>query len=166
LLNQNVVLVFSGNFLVAYNSQAVFGPQEIWRYRINDNSQIINSKFIGNKFYLAVKSTINDANPCPLKPLSIGDNAYLVKCADIYHSPHPILADSIISLFQITPDSGKIENTLSFVVPASKTALNFTDDGIYAIWEESGNYIAFFADFLNEKCKSLIPNYILEKLVS
>jgi inhibitor of cysteine peptidase len=163
LLTDGSLVVFLGNSLVAYNSEAAFGRQEIWRDRINDGSEIIGAKLVGGKLYLAVKSTIDDANPCPIKPISAGDEAYMVKCSDIYHSWEAMLADSVITAVQISTTTGKVEGGLSFVAEAAETTVVFATDGVYALWGEGGDYITFFSDFLNEKCKGLLPNYIIEK---
>ncbi|MFA6376479.1 MAG: beta-propeller domain-containing protein, partial [Candidatus Paceibacterota bacterium] len=34
---------------------------------------------------------------------------------------------------------------------------------IYAVWNQGGDYISFFTAFLREKCKSLLPNYLMDK---
>lgn len=163
LLAGESLVVFLGNSFVAYNSDAAFGRQELWRDRVNDGSEIIGSKFIDGKLYLSVRSVIDDANPCPLKPVSVGDDAYLVTCGDIYHQSDAMLADSVITAFQIDTATGKIEKSLSFVVNGENASVIFSQEGIYAYWGEGGDYITFFSDFLKEKCKSLIPNYILSK---
>jgi len=125
LLAGNSLIVFLGNSLVAYNSDAVFGRQEMWRDRINEGGEIVGTKLVNGELYVAVKTAIDDVNPCPLKPISAGDEAYLVRCDDIYHPKGAILADSVISMLHISPATGKIEKSLSFVAKASNAAVYF-----------------------------------------
>jgi len=165
LLAEDSLMVFLGNSLVAYNSDSVFGRQEIWRARVNDGSKILTSRLMGGNLYLAVETAIDMANPCPIKPLTAGEEVSLVKCSDVYHPKTAMLADSIITVFRMSPATGKVDNSASFVVQSSNAAVEFSETGIYAAWGQGGDYVSFFSGFLNEKCKSLIPNYILEKAV-
>jgi len=163
VLSPDSLVVFLGNALVAYNTDSVFGRQEIWRDRVNDGSRVLSSKLVGGKLYLAIETALDMANPCPVKPVTAGDEPYLVKCSDIYHPKNAMLADSIITVVEISPATGKVEKSSSFVVASSNAAVDFSEDGIYAAWGQGGDYVGYFSDFVNEKCKSLLPNYILEK---
>ncbi len=163
LFADSSLVIFLGNSIVAYNSDSVFGRQEMWRDRINEGSEIIGARLVNGKLYLAIKSVIDDSNPCPIKPITAGDQSYLVKCDNIYHPKDAMLADSVVTAVQLSPLTGKIENSLSYIAQEEEATVLFTEEGIFALWGEGGDYISFFSDFLNEKCKSLLPNYILEK---
>ena len=163
ILSPDSLVVFLGNALVAYNTGSVFGRQEIWRDRVNDGSQVLSSKLIGGKLYLAIETALDMANPCPIKPITASDEPFLVKCSDIYHPKTAMLANSIITVVEISPATGKVDKASSFVAASDNSAVEFSESGIYAAWGQGGDYVSYFSDFLNEKCKSLLPNYILEK---
>jgi len=172
---QTKIIPQDGNFIVADNSLAVFlnnslavydvgqdAVGELWRGRINDGSQIVGSEFFDGKLYLAVKTAIDFANPCPARPLLIADKAAAVECSSIYHPAAPIAADSIFTVFAINPRTGEVSRDISFAGKDKDFIISLGGGAAWIAWSESQDQIAFFADFLAAKCKGLLPAYILE----
>jgi uncharacterized secreted protein with C-terminal beta-propeller domain len=154
--------VFLNNSLAVYDISAADSAIELWRGRVNKDSRIVGSEFLNGKFYLTVKTEIDPANPCPIKPLSIKEKAAVVDCSAIRYPSAPLPADSIFTIFEINPRSGEVARDVSLVA-AADFSLSLANGAIWAAWSYPADHIAFFADFLNVKCKGLLPNYILEK---
>ena len=159
----DVLAAVSGNSIFAYDISNANVPRDIWQARISENTAMIAFKTVGKKSYLALKTKIDAANPCPAKPLVIGEKPVFVDCQSIYHPEEMIAADSFFSVFEVDMASGAVGKNLSFVGRADGSTVLIGENGIYAVWGQDGDYVSFFTDFLREKCKSLLPNYLMEK---
>jgi len=164
LILDGALAVFLNNSLAVYDVSSGDPASEIWRGRVNKGSQIIGSKSLGDKFYLTVKTEIDLANPCPIKPLAIADKMVMVDCSAILHPEPVIFADSVYTIFEINPRSGQISRDISFAGNADNFALSISDGAVLAAWPQAGDHIAFFTEFLSAKCKGLLPNYILQRV--
>lgn len=162
-IGEGRLMAFSGNSISVYDIASVFAPEEIWKARINDGSEIISYEISGSKLYLGLRTAIDPANPCPLKPITIGQKPLIIDCDAIFHPALPIVADSIFSVIEIDGASGQTARNLSFVGARDNASVLLADGSITAAWGQGGDYISFFNGFLQTKCKSLLPNYLLEK---
>lgn len=172
---QTAAIPQDGNFIVLDGALAVFlnnslavyevsrdSVEELWRGRVNDGSQIVKSEFFGGNLYLAIKTAIDFANPCPIRPFFISDRAAVVECSSIYRPQAPIAADSIFTIFEINPRAGSVSRSIAFLVKNEDFSIGFGGGAAWISWNESQDQVAFFADFLKSKCRGLLPNYILE----
>ncbi len=163
LLAASTLVAVSGNSISAFKVDDPYAPVLLWRARINEGSEVVVSKWASGKLYLAMRTKIDAASPCPIKPISQADKPFVIDCDGIWHPQTPVFADSIFTIFKIDPASGGIEKNISFVGDAKGSAVLVSDGAVYAAWLQAGDYTAFFGDFLADKCKSLLPNYLLEK---
>jgi uncharacterized secreted protein with C-terminal beta-propeller domain len=163
LIIENTLAVFLNNSLSAFDVSDRRSPREIWRARVNEGSSIIGSKRAGSKLYLAVKSAIDPASPCPAKPLTIANSPLIIDCTSIYHPAETGFADSLFTVLEVDAPTGKVVQSLSFVGQTQNSAVVIADSAIYAAWQKNQDQVAFFTEFLKDKCKSLLPNYLLEK---
>lgn len=155
--------VFLNNSLAVYDLSFADSPLEIWQGRLNGNSRIIASEFAAGKLYLAVETEIDPANPCPIKPLVIGETPVSVECASIHRPAAPVPADSVFTIFEMNPRSGAVARDFSVAVPRDGFSTILEDGAAWIAWNEERDPVEFFADFLSAKCRGLLPNYIVEK---
>jgi uncharacterized secreted protein with C-terminal beta-propeller domain len=163
LLAGGTALIFSNNSIFAYDILNMQSPRELWQARVSEDSEVLTSRATETNLYLAIRTRIDSANPCPIKPLAAGDKPVIIDCASIYHPDTAILADSIYSVIQIDLASGQAGKSVSFVGSTDNSAVVIGDKTIYAVWGQGGDYISFFCGFLQDKCKNILPNYLLEK---
>jgi len=155
--------VFLNNSLAVYDLSFADSPLEIWQGRLNGGSRIIASQFSAGKLYLAVETEIDPANPCPIKPLVIGESPVSVECASIYRPAAAVPADLIFTIFEMNPRSGAVARDFSVAVPRDGFSTILEDGAAWVAWSEERDHVEFFADFLSAKCRGLLPNYIVEK---
>jgi len=163
LILDGSLAVFLNNSLAVYDLSFADSPLEIWQGRLNEGSRIIASAFAGGKLYLAVETEIDPANPCPIKPLAVGDNPVSVECASIHRPAAPLAADSVFTIFEMNPRSGAAARNFSVAAPRDGFSMILEDGAAWIAWNEERDHVDFFADFLNAKCRGLLPNYIVEK---
>ncbi len=163
LIAQNILAVFLDAGLAVYDVSDPASPKELWRGRIEDGSEIVASEHYNSKLYLVVKTDIDPANPCPIKPFEIKGNPFVVDCRQIFHPEKNIFSDAVFTVLEINPLQGEVVNHLSFVGQNRESLALISQGNIYAAWRQDREEISFFNDFLQSKCKSLLPNYLLEK---
>jgi uncharacterized secreted protein with C-terminal beta-propeller domain len=64
----------------------------------------------------------------------------------------------------LDPVSGQIENKISFVGSSAQSVVYMSERAIYITYSYYESIIKFFSQFLKERCRDLIPNWVLEKL--
>ena len=172
-IDKNGNLLLSNKMLLVFSNQEIFGfdvtnpvnPVQKWNLKIDDNAWLITSRLKDNKVYLIVQTYINQINPCPLKALE----GTVISCQDIYHPVMPTAVDSTFTVMILNPDSGKIENTVSFVGSSSNSVVYMSNQAVYLTYAYQTDMIQFMLDFIKAKARDLYPSLIiarLEKLAS
>ncbi len=168
-VNENVLVVFSGNEVFGYDISDPKNPEEKWKIKLEDNTYIKDSRMYGDKIYLVVSNYINNINPCPIKPFSINSTSFEVMCSDIYHPEIPLKVDSIFTALKIDISSGNVLNKTSFVGSNESSNIYMSQDALYISYFYTIDNIKFFYNFLNKRATDLFPETIsskVEKLIS
>ncbi len=163
LLGQNSLAAFLNNTLAVYGINDVATTTELWRGRLGQDSEIVDRQMIGQKLYLAVATAIDRVNPCPIKPLVIGEKTLVIDCGAIHHSSQTMAVDSILTIIAINAKTGAVEQDISLAIKQDDSAVLIGKNAIYITWGRDHDQAIFLADFLNQKCKGLLPNYLLKK---
>lgn len=159
LLNDNILVIFSGNIIYGFNISEKSNPKEIWKVEIDSRNQIISSRLYQNKLYIALK-TVTDGSSCVI-PLIKGVTPLDLPCTEIYHPMGTIPADSTFSLLMIDPQNGSVENNSAFVGSGSFSVFYMSQDNLYLTYSSFTDLISYFFNFYNENGKDLItPEYL------
>ena len=164
LLNNNILVIFSGDSIFGYDVSNPSSPQEKWKVDFKERSYLAGARLYQDKVYLITRTTIDRYNPCPIRPLSTGGAALEIKCVDIYHPAIKIPVDITYTAMILDPSSGKIENTVSFVGTSGSSIVYMSEDSLYLTYSYYESIIKFFSDFLEEKCQDLFPAWLIEKI--
>jgi len=164
LLDNNTLLILSGDRVYGYDVSDPKSPEEKWVMDIEDNSYIIAARLYNGKVYLITKTRINAYRPCPIKPLSVEGVALEIKCSDIYHPVAQVPIDVTYSAVILDPQTGKIENDVSFVGSSGSSIIYMSEKGLYITYSFAGDIIQFYSSFFKEKCQDLVPSWLVEKI--
>lgn len=164
LLKNNILMIFSGDKVYGYDVSDKKSPEKKWTIELEKNNYIVGARLYKNKVYLITRTQIDTYHPCPIKPLSIDGKPLEIKCVDIYHPVTQVPIDVTYNALILNPDSGKIENTVSFVGNSDSSVVYMSENSIYVTYSYFENTVKFFTQFFKEKCKDIIPSWIIEKL--
>jgi len=165
LLKDNVLVVFSGSKNVyGYDVSDPNSPAEKWDIKLKDNNFLVTARLYQEKIYFITQTRINQIRPCPIKPLTADGESIEIKCGDIYHPISPVPADATFTVFILNPDSGEIEEKVSFVGSSSSSVVYMSENSIYITYSYQEDVIKFMADFLKEECQDLTPAWLIEKV--
>jgi len=164
LLNNNILMVFSGNKIYGFDISDEKSPYKKWTMELKNNTRVVGARIYNDKVYLITGININSYRPCPIEPLSVGGEPVSVKCTDIYHPIFNFPVDITYTAFVIDPLSGEIEKTVSFVGSSGQSLVYMSKNTIYTAYPFSESLIEFYYNFLKEEAKDIIPAYLFEKL--
>ena len=164
LLRNNILMIFSDEKIYGYNVSNPKTPEKKWTIELNNNNYVVGARLYQEKVYLIVANSIDTYHPCPIKPLSVEGAALEIKCADIYHPIVAVPVDTTYSAMIVNPDSGKVENTISFVGTSGLSVLYMSENAIYITYSYYESVIKFYTNFLKEKCGDIIPAWLIGKL--
>ncbi|MCD6550458.1 beta-propeller domain-containing protein [bacterium] len=164
LLSDNILMIFSGDKIYGYDVSNPKSPEKKWVIEIEKRNFITGARLYNGKLYLVTKTTINTFRPCPIKPLVIEGAPLEVKCTDIYHPIRPVPVDVTYTAMIVDPRSGKIEKKISFVGSSDSSVVYMSTKGIYVTYSYWGDLIEFFANFFNQECQDIIPDWFISKL--
>lgn len=165
-------LLLSGNTLVVFSYQKIYGydvsdPKNVtkkWELKLGNNTTIVNSRLYNNKLYLISQTSLNRYRPCPIVPLTVGQDDLNIVCTDIYHPINPSPVDATFVAMDINPANGKIENKVSFLGSAYSSVVYMSNDYLYVTYNDQIDTFKFMLSFLNSKASDLVPQTILAKL--
>jgi len=164
LLIKDVLVIFTENKILGYDISNSQSPKKKWEVKLENNNFLVGARLYQDKIYLVTKTQIDTYRPCPIKPLSIEGTPLEIKCVDIYHPVVSVPIDVTYTAMILTPDSGKIEKTVSFVGSSEQSVIYMSKGAIYVTYSYYESVIKFFTNFLKEKGRDLVPSWLIEKL--
>jgi uncharacterized secreted protein with C-terminal beta-propeller domain len=164
LLDNNILIVFSGNKIYGYDVSNPSDAKEKWTIDLDSQSFLVSARLYDGKIYIVTRQNINSYSPCPIKPLSVNGDALTVKCADIYHPIARVPVDVNYSVVVFDPNSGKTEKTTSFVGTVSSSVVYVSENAIYITYYYQGNTIKFFTDFFKQEASDIVPSWVTDKM--
>ncbi|MBL7156027.1 MAG: beta-propeller domain-containing protein [Candidatus Pacebacteria bacterium] len=164
LLNNNILIIFSGQRIYGYDVSDPKSPQEKWDIELENNNYLVSARLFQEKIYLITRNIINEIRPCPISPLKLGVNLPEIKCIDIYHPTIPTPSDSTFIVMKLNPESGDIEDTVSFVGSSNSSIAYMSENAIYITYSYYESIVKFYSDFLKEKCADIIPFLVINKI--
>ncbi len=158
LLHENILLLLTRDELRAYN---IAEPEEIWKVELNGS--LIDARLYDGKVYIVTSNAINPVDPCPIRPLSVNGKVYEIGCSRIYHPTMPVSVDTTYSVVTIDLESGRVEDSASFVGSAGYTVVYMSKNGIYVTYNAYTDPAKLAYDFVKENT-DLVPDWVVERI--
>jgi uncharacterized secreted protein with C-terminal beta-propeller domain len=158
-----VVFDSSRRDIVAYDISDKASPKEKWIMKQGDGTDLVAARKYENALYLVEKTWVNESQPCPIMPLSIGSERMSIPCTDIYRPSVPSGADAIFTALSVDVETGTAKEKTSFVGSAGQSTVYMSENAIYATYPKMGDPIRYLLGFFREN-SGLLPNGTLERL--
>jgi inhibitor of cysteine peptidase len=164
-------LLLSGNTLIVLNYEGVFGynistpenPIQQWSIKYTD-TQFETARLMNGKLYLVTKSYLNYELPCPLKPLMHNETPVEIRCQNIFRPIRPASDSASFNAFLINPETGNVENNLSFIGSFGQSITYMSENNLYITFSQNKPQLEIIIDFLKTSGKNLLPDEIVTKL--
>ncbi len=164
LLKNDILVIFSGQEILAYDVKDVNKPEKKWSYKLADEYYLQTARLLDDQIYILTQSSINEYQPCPLKPMQIGDLSIEIACSDIYHPITPMAIDTNFSALKLDLSSGEVKNKVSFVASSGNALLYMSAENLFVSYDQTVDIFAFSYKFVTGKMSDLLPENTLAKL--
>jgi uncharacterized secreted protein with C-terminal beta-propeller domain len=164
LLNNNILVVFSGNNeIYGYDVTDPTQPEEKWLVELQQRNFLETARLYQDKIYLITRTRINTPRPCPIKPLTYNGQTLEIACTDIYHPTANIPVDVTYSILELDPQTGQINNQTAFVGASGSSVVYMSNQAIYVTYYYPGDFLKYILDFFKTN-NDLIPDWMIDKL--
>lgn len=165
LLEKNILVVFSDeNRIYGYDVSNPESPTEKWKIEFGQNSSLVDARLYQGKIYFVSRTTVDTIKPCPIVPLSLGENQFSISCTDIYHPIVNVPVNITYTAFILEPDTGKINRSVSFVGSSGQSVIFMSKNALYTTYTYYEDMIEFFYKFFLEEGDDLVSSSIIERL--
>lgn len=164
LLVKNILVVFSGQDIVAYDVSNPKEPTKKWSIKLDEQTYLVTSRLYGDKIYLVTQTSLNRSNPCPISPLALQDKKMIVPCMDIYYPNNSSSVDSTFTAISLNPESGEFEDQISFIGSQNTANIYMSTESLYIAYTQNLNMFDYMFKFVSTKLKDLAPADVLAKL--
>jgi uncharacterized secreted protein with C-terminal beta-propeller domain len=161
LYNKNLIIL-SYREIYGYDVSNPSSPKQ--KYKLKLNGSIVGSRLYNGKVYLVSREYIDVYKPCPIYPITINGKEIIVRCQEIYHPVRPIPTDIIYTAMVLDPETGNVIDSISFTGSYGSSIVYMSKSAIYVTYSYYGDYFQIYLDFLKERCRDIIPSYIIERL--
>jgi len=160
LLSKQTLVVLGAQKIAGYSLSDPSSPLQTWEYTLEDNSQVFQSRLLGDKLYLVLRQNLNYSNPCPLKPLT----SLTIACTDIYHPISDSQVDVVYTVLLLDPQNGTVLNKLSFLGSYTNSVVYMSPQALYITNSLPADQVGFIVKFFTQKGTDLISSSALERL--
>jgi len=159
LLHNNTLIILGYDRIVAYNVSGK--PEKVWDADMN--SQLVAARLYGSKLYLITRSWIGYYEPVPIKPLTINGEEVVIDHTRIYHPAEPIYADVTYNVMILDPETGKVENSASFIGSAGQSVVYMSTNAIYITYYQTPDQADLMYEFLKEN-RDLVSDEVIKRI--
>lgn len=164
LLDGNTLIVLSNDQkILAYDVTNKAEPKEKWTAKLGDREYLVNARLMDGKIYLATRHGVNYDSPCPIVPLTVGDNEVVISCSDIYYPSKGGYADATYNFMVMNVDDGKVEKKTSFVGSSGQTIFYMSEKSIYLTYPVQIDSTEIAYKFFSEN-SDIVPSWVIERL--
>ena len=150
LLKDDTLIIFteSGDQSIYAYDVSTDNPSEKWNIKLEDDHYLQTARQYGDKIYIIAQKYINRHTPCPIQPLTIGEQTIEISCSDIYHPIAPIDASATYSVFKIDIESGNIDEQISFVGSIAQSIVYMSPESLYITYPQTLDMFDFILGFI------------------
>jgi inhibitor of cysteine peptidase len=163
LLADDVLLVIDWYQVQAFDVSDPANPEELWEIEYED-AGYETARLLDGKLYLVTSTWIDSYDPCPITPLRMDGESIEVVCTDIYRPNATVPVDTTYDIFVIDPDSGKIEESVTFAGSYGDTVVYMSSDNIYLTYSYTESMLDLMADFLENEAYDLLDSNTLQRI--
>ena len=163
LLFGKTLVILRSNKLTGVDISDPKNPKQIWSLDF-DNNYLQSSRSRNGELLVVMQNSLNISSPCPIPLFKLGVNSITIPCQDIYHPVTIVPADTTYTVSKIDPATGSIKSKTSFIGSSGMSVVYVSNSSAYITYTYSGDFLAFFARFIEEKAPDLLPQTIVTRL--
>lgn len=163
LLTENMLIVFPGNQIVGFDISNPTKPEKKWSINVESNTVIVTSRLADGKMYVVTHTGVWSGDPCPIRPLSIGDEKINIPCTEVYYPVRKVPVDTTFSVMIIDPASGEVEKKTAFIGGTGQSVIYMSPGAVYVTYGYQGDFIKYVIGFFKQN-NDLVSTHIIARL--
>ncbi|GIW66668.1 MAG: hypothetical protein KatS3mg095_0566 [Candidatus Parcubacteria bacterium] len=161
---KNILVIFNNQGIAAYQVSDPSRPQKLWSYNYAKNVDLLDARFYKGKIYLFLRSFLYVDNPCPLPVLTNNNKSYELACTEFYVPVKPIANENSYNVIILNPQSGNIENKVSFIGSFFGSVVYVSPNNIYLTYSYQEDLNKFILDFFYYWLNDILPAEMVTKI--
>ena len=154
LVYRETVLILSGSSIRAFSLRD-FGE----KYRIELNGTIVTARLYKGEIFLILSQ---HSKICPVIPMRINGEPYIVECTGIYHPIKPVPVEAIYTVVKLDPENGKVKGSISFVGNYA-SVVYMSKNSVYVAYYLPMDYVRIMLNFSSEN-RDIFPEWFIQRL--
>jgi len=154
LVYRETVLVLSGSSIRAFSLRD-FSE----KYRVELNGTIAAARLYEGKVFLILSQ---HSEICPVIPMRVNGEPYIVECTRIYHPIKPVPVEAIYTVVKLDPENGKVEGSISFVGNYA-SVVYMSKNAVYVAYYLPMDYVRIMLNFSSEN-RDIFPEWFIQRL--
>lgn len=163
LLYNNTLVVFSSTSINGYDVSDPTHPVSKWSMNLSYGTSVTDARLYNDKIYLVTQTSLNTVEPY-YSPLAVGGVSLMIQCVDIYYPLVPVSVDVTYTAMVCDPQTGDVENTVSFVGSSSSSVIYMSENAIYVAYSYDQNVCQFYFNFYESECSDIFPASVIDRL--
>jgi inhibitor of cysteine peptidase len=163
LLQDDILMIFTYEGIMAYNVSDPSVPVESWVLKYEDKNKYSGARLYGNKLYLITNTYVNQYSSCPIEPYMIGEEKISVSCGEIYHPSSVVAVDTTYNIGVLDIKDGSLLNSVSFVGSSSNSEIYMSVNSIYISYYSTVDLLQVLLGVF-ESSADLFPAEVVAKL--
>lgn len=164
LLYEDTLMVFQYSTITGYNISNPTQPQQTWRFELGNETGYETARLIDDQLYIIARSYVNYDQPCPLQPLTSGEEPLIIDCASIYHPADVLPTDSTYTVMKVNPTSGDISTSTSFVGSYDSSVVYMSEDNLYVTHTKPANSYELTLEFIAQADDAIMSQAVKDRL--
>lgn len=165
LLNNDFLTIFGvDNIVYGYDVSEKSTPKNVWEMKIGERTSIETSRLFNDKIYIVLKEYPEYNSPCLIEPYYSGDSVVSIPCTEIYRPSVELSTDSIYTAMILNPETGEVENKITFVGSAMGTNVYMSTNALYVSYQVNKSMSSWMIDFFEQNPGDVFPEEIVSKI--
>lgn len=169
LRDKKILAIFGGQDIQGYSIADPANPQKKWSLKLDDNTQVITSRLSNGKIYVVSRRYLDYQNPCPMEWLSGsgtgGVSSIIIPCIELYRPSRVIPVDSTFTAFMLNPETGVIENKMSFVGSSQDSIVYMSPNALYITYFHPESATNVWIRAVADQGSGLFPADLKDRIV-
>lgn len=136
LRDKKILTIFGGRDIRVYDVANPANPEKKWTLKLDENTHVLTSRLANGKIYVITRRYLDYNDPC-LWSWTMESNypgpaiPIIFPCTDLYRPSRIIPVDSTFTAFVLNPETGAVENKISFVGSSQDSVVYMSANALY-----------------------------------
>lgn len=162
LLHNNTLVIIGFDKITAFDVSNPEKPSKSWEVKMKEGSIIQTDRLYEGSLYIVSTSGIDYKKPCPIEPFLEKD--IVIPCNEIYHPIDIMPTDVTFNIFKIDTQTGKVEQSASFVGDSANTVVYMSKDNMYVTYLMQNYSFEPIVEFLEVVFEGILPEKYINKI--